>query len=477
MNSFIALLRRIFLVSAGGFYAFVAYEIGILILAWMGKVGPDWLIGIALLIHLMVALGLFLNLAPILGVSIAGYISGAAPQTADTAGQGSSGAVTWYIRATQGISHAVTLLILSLFLFDYNFSLGMFLFIGILLMVWGQYALVFPGQSPWPQRISTAILLVVTLGAVAVSLSPDVAKFLTGRPFWSGAVYKDAAMAEKNQAKNLEIRQRAAMARVNELIRFHKIETGEDWKFSKLVAAGQLTQWEVDTYLAIRDGKYNTLPGFVVNGVPAATAAAPGLVNQPWFWPVVGVAGFLLLVWLVAKGGGIKLSGGWIALILILVLVVALFQHSSREWIMGAVTGTWQTQVQGKVVIPYNMTSLGVKATSQCLPQGTWKYEGVTSDSPYYQIRLPGGGIGTGYFMLGSGYASDKGMVASLPVPNPSAVGMLVISSGNSKNVAVGRTLLTTSCESLMVQENIPPDWSRGNLLNKGEVKLIFARE
>jgi len=269
-------LQRLFLGSAGGFIAFVGYEIIILILAWMGKVGPDWLIGIALLVHLMVAFALFLNLAPILGVSIGGYAGGAAPQTADTAGQGATGALGWYIRATQGILHAVTILILSLFLFDYGFSLGVFLFVGILLLAWGQYALVFPRQSRWPQRISTAILLAVTLGAVTVSLSPDVAKFLTGRPFWSSAVYKDAAIAERKQFKNAETRQRAAIARVDAAIDFHKIETGEDWKFGKLVEAGKLTQEEVNIYLAARDGKFDTIPGLVTNGIPAATSAAPG---------------------------------------------------------------------------------------------------------------------------------------------------------------------------------------------------------
>ncbi len=270
-------LRRIFLGSSFGVLAFLFFEILVLVLAWTGKVGNDAYIGLALFLHLVFSYAILLNLLPIFGLAVGGAVTGA---PSGTASQTAGNAVSWWIRSTQGIAFSVTLLILSLFLLDYQFSMGMFFFAGILLLVWGQYALAFPGVSAWPQRISAGILLLITLGVVAMSVSPDVAKFLTGRPFWSGAEYKASAIGQKTMARNENEYRRKGIHRVNLAIEKRGVRNDEELK--KLVGK-DFSQEDLDFFLESRDGKWNTVPKIIQGGLEGTKSVSLPKINKaPW---------------------------------------------------------------------------------------------------------------------------------------------------------------------------------------------------
>lgn len=253
--------RNIFLGSAGGFGLYVLIEAVILRIAWAGKMGPDWLIGIALFLHMAFSYAVLLNLLPIFGLAVGGAVAGT---PSGTPGQASGNAVSWWIRSTQGIAFSVTLLILSLFLLDYQFSMGMFFFAGILLLVWGQYALAYPGSSHWPQKISVGILLIITLGVVAMSVSTDVAKFLTGRPFWSGAEYKASALGEKTMARNENEYRRKGIHRVSVAVAKRGVRNDEELKS---LVGKDFSQEDLDFFLEGRDGKWNTVPKIIKGGL------------------------------------------------------------------------------------------------------------------------------------------------------------------------------------------------------------------
>jgi hypothetical protein len=273
-------LQRLFLGSAGGVLLFLAVEVIFLLIAWLGKVGSDLLIGLALLLHLGFAYAVLLNLLPILSLAIGGYAAGAAPQTGQNAGSGAASAVTGYIRISQGISHAVTLMILSLFLLDYQFNIATYLFVGLLLLAWGQYALVFPGSLRWPRQAAFFVLVAVSLGALAVSLSPDVAKFLTGRAFWSGEVYKEAAIAERQQGRSIEAHQTEAIRRVSHAIAKHDGPVTDD--VLKSLAGREFSKEDLALYFAVRDGDRSSLITIFKSWMKAASHTfSSGSVQEP----------------------------------------------------------------------------------------------------------------------------------------------------------------------------------------------------
>lgn len=254
-------LRRIFLGSSFGVLAFLFFEVLIISFAWAGKVGSDVYIGLALFIHLAFSYAVLLNLLPIFGLAVGGAVAGT---PSGTPGQTAGNTISWWIRSTQGIAFSVTLLILSLFLLDYQFSMGMFFFAGILLLVWGQYALAFPGSSNWPQKISVGILLLITLGVVAMSVSTDVAKFITGRPFWSGAEYKASALVEKTMARNENEYRRNGIHRVSVAVAKRGIRNDEELK--RLVGK-DFSQEDLNFFLEGRDGEWNTVPKIIKGGL------------------------------------------------------------------------------------------------------------------------------------------------------------------------------------------------------------------
>ena len=351
---------RLFFAGPAGMLVFWIFEVSFLAIAWGGKMGNDALIVVALIANILFAFITFLNPMVILG--LAGVAAGAATVPGgQTPGQAASGAVDIYLRVTQGASHAATLLIISLFILDYAFNSWVFCGTGALLLAWGQYALAFPGPSPWPRRVALGILLAVTLGAIAVSLSPSVANFLTGRPFWSGVEYKEAAIAERNMGKNDADINGEAIQRVNAAILKYRIrnDAGLDRHVGGAFSANDLA-----IFRAIRDGRWNTLPKIATNGAAAIAGATPGIVSSPWFVPwAVGVLAVILVIVAIRRGRGV-----WVAGILLTILVAEslLWEKTRNEFWYGVI----QPGVTGEIPVDYTTTEI---TTTVVVPAGKWK--------------------------------------------------------------------------------------------------------
>ncbi|MBK1731282.1 hypothetical protein [Thiococcus pfennigii] len=374
-------LQRLFLGSAGGVLLFLAVEVIFLLIAWLGKVGSDLLIGLALLLHLGFAYAVLLNLLPILSLAIGGYAAGAAPQTGQNGGSGAASAVAGYIRISQGISHAVTLMILSLFLLDYQFNIATYLFVGLLLLAWGQYALVFPGSLRWPRQAAFFVLVAVSLGALAVSLSPDVAKFLTGRAFWSGEAYKQIAVAQARQEKSSARALAQSIERVSrgiEKLSQHGAVTDDVLRAN--TGRYGYSQDDLDAYFAGRDGKWSSLPTIASSGASQVQQGLAGDKRGVW---IGGIA--LAVVFLLALLGGKTKATPWIAGIVILLLaggfiaILLLNEELAIKLIDG------RTPQQVAYTVAFNKTK------TYTLAPGKWKIHVIPHGRAIYRYRCSDG--------------------------------------------------------------------------------------
>lgn len=161
---------------------------------------------------------------------------------------------------------------------------------------------------------------------------------------------------------------------------------------------------------------------------------------------------------------------------IILALAGAILHHASREWIWENVTGVWQTQVAGKVLIPYKMDSLGTEVASACLPQGSWLYEGVKSSSRLYQMEKNGKAV-TGFFN-GNGGTVSQNTAQKMPVKDMRMAGAILVTSSLNTHILPGDIVMTTDCDYIKIKPNIPESWSSRNivLFDNDPIFLVFSK-
>lgn len=164
----------------------------------------------------------------------------------------------------------------------------------------------------------------------------------------------------------------------------------------------------------------------------------------------------------------------WVGL---LVMVGLILHHASREWIVETAVGTWQTQVEGKIYLPYDMTSLGGK-TGKCLDHGVWKFAGVRVGNPAYQVTWDGKINTFDYFPSSQRQIGMPRGVSSRELPYPYYPGALLVSSSLNSNVPPYGIVATNGCEALKISANLPPNWRSAPIWRPSAetIFLVFER-
>jgi len=391
------MFQNLFFRSIGGMALFFIIELSFLLIGWGGKNGSDGWIVVALALHLVFTFLIFLNLAPLFGVAIAGYAGGVAPQTTSIGGQGAREAISWYVKTSMGVSHAITLLLMSLFFLDYQFSFVWFFLMLLILLGWAEYTLVFPTAETWAKRVSTTIMVGMTVVVVLVSLSPTISFFLTGRAFASneGNAYKQAVMFQMEQQRNANKRKEEACKRLRDIV-MKTMATNE----TELRATGQMNQGDLDICNKQVEvtTKWNA-PALAVSG----TSGAINWISASSWQEMAILAGIILgvlLLWRMLKSGGApattwKFPWRTILVLAALGLGTALLFYPTRSWIMEQIGNAKVGEMisGGERSISFAMTSLEPHRVCGLKRNTLYRLEGIkTSEGNKIPVTDRGNG-------------------------------------------------------------------------------------
>lgn len=165
----------------------------------------------------------------------------------------------------------------------------------------------------------------------------------------------------------------------------------------------------------------------------------------------------------------------WGISVLILGILGSFLWYPTREgfW-MKSLPQAVQTNVTGRVILPFVLATLTPgQRVPGCLPRGTWKYEGVKGEAPYYRFKKTGSkGLGIGFFEKG-GMGALK---MKLPLMEDNRHGALLVSTDTLTNVPSGHDVIVSGeCSPITVTPNVEGNGKGLTLPYPQSISLVFA--